>query len=368
MTLYQSLVRLRSPLPPAAERVAPDFAAWSNVVPITVAYRLRPDRRAPDETIGAPERALPAPPREHDRLRLLGLAVAVLAVHAALFAFLERPPEPLPAIDLPAISVEIVMADSVASPAAAPSPDQSDPDPVAPDQVQPPDETPPVADADPTHKADQQAADQPDASPPPPDAPPVAPTATAEPTAPVALAESPLPASEAAPQPAVTAPAAQEPTTTPPQKPTAVPHTPPRPAVRIAQKPEVHAAHRPRRDAGPERLHAGAKPPQATTGSGSPSRAAPSPDPNYKGLVAAQLARSKQYPADARSAHSQGSAAISFTIDPGGNARSVRLVRGTGIASLDQEAQAMVHRASPFPPPPGGHAMNFNAPVNFRIQ
>jgi protein TonB len=361
MSLYQSIVRLRrSPLPPAAERVAPDFAAWSNVVPITAAYRLRPDRRAANENIGAPERALPAPPREHDRLRLLGLAVAVLAAHAGLFAVLQRPPQPLPAIDIPTISVEIVMANSVASPAAAPSPEHSDPAPVAPDQVQQPEETLPVADADPADKADAQATDQPDASPPPPDAPPLTTAAIPEPTA---------PAAEAAPEPAATAPAPAAQETTPPrQKPVAAPRTPRRPAVRIAEKPEAHEAHRSRRDTGPERPHASAKPPQATTGSNGPSRAATRADPNYYGLVAAQLARSKQYPADARSAHSQGSAGISFTIDPGGNARSVRLVRGTGVASLDQEAQAMVHRASPFPPPPGGHALNFNTSVSFRLQ
>ncbi len=363
MTLYQSLVRLRrSPLPAAAERVAPDFAAWSNVVPITSAYRLRPDRRAANENIGAPERALPAPPREHDRLRLFGLAVAVLAAHAGVFAVLERPPEPLPAIDLPAISVEIVMENSVASPAAAPSSDRSDPAPVVPDQVEPPGDTPPMTDADPTDKADTHAAEPPDT--PPPDAPPVTTAAIPEPTA---------PAAEAAPEPIATAPApaapaAQEPTPPPPQKPAALPHAPRRPVVHTAREPEAREAHRPRRVEGPEHLHAGAKPPQATTGSSGPSRAATRADPNYYGLVAAQLARSKQYPADARSAHSQGSAGISFTIDPGGNARSVRLVRGTGFASLDQEAQAMVHRASPFPPPPGGRALSFNTSVSFRIQ
>lgn len=359
MTLYQSLVRLgRLPPSAAADRVTPDFAAWSNVVPITAAYRLRSDRRALDDTIGAPERALPAPPREHDRRRLLGLAVAVLAAHVGVLALLQRPPEPLPAIDIPAISVEIVLADSVASPAAAPSPEHSDPAPVAPDQIQPPDETPPVADTDPADKADAQATDQPDASPPPPDALPVTTAAIPEPAA---------PAAEAAPEPAASAPAAQEPTP-PRQKPAAAPRTPRRPAIRIAEKPEAREAHRSRRDTGPEHSHASARPPQETTGSNGPSRAATRADPNYYGLVAAQLARSKQYPADARSAHGQGSAGISFTIDPGGNARSVRLLRGTGIASLDQEAQAMVHRASPFPPPPGGHAVNFNTSVSFHLQ
>jgi protein TonB len=46
----------------------------------------------------------------------------------------------------------------------------------------------------------------------------------------------------------------------------------------------------------------------------------------------------------------------------------VSLVSGTGFASLDQEATAMVRRASPFPPPPDGRPLNFTAPVSFRVQ
>ena len=46
----------------------------------------------------------------------------------------------------------------------------------------------------------------------------------------------------------------------------------------------------------------------------------------------------------------------------------VSLVRGTGYASLDQEAVAMVRRASPFPAPPPGHLRNFTAPIGFRPQ
>jgi periplasmic protein TonB len=46
----------------------------------------------------------------------------------------------------------------------------------------------------------------------------------------------------------------------------------------------------------------------------------------------------------------------------------VSLARGTGSATLDQEATAMVRRASPFPAPPVGHSRDFTAPVSFRIQ
>jgi periplasmic protein TonB len=46
----------------------------------------------------------------------------------------------------------------------------------------------------------------------------------------------------------------------------------------------------------------------------------------------------------------------------------VSLVRSSGFSSLDQEAQAMVRRASPFPAPPDGRSVSFTAPASFRIQ
>jgi TonB family protein len=46
---------------------------------------------------------------------------------------------------------------------------------------------------------------------------------------------------------------------------------------------------------------------------------------------------------------------------------SARLARGSGIASIDQEVQAMVRRASPFPAPPAGHTQSFTVPVSFRL-
>ena len=90
-------------------------------------------------------------------------------------------------------------------------------------------------------------------------------------------------------------------------------------------------------------------------------------DANYQGLVAARLARFKRYPPEARRRREQGSAVISFVIDGTGRVASVRLVRATGFGALDDEAQAMVRRASPFPPPPRGAEMTFSAPVSFHL-
>jgi protein TonB len=88
---------------------------------------------------------------------------------------------------------------------------------------------------------------------------------------------------------------------------------------------------------------------------------------NYAGLVSAHLRRHQQYPAEARSRGDQGTATVSFSLDGGGRVTSARLARGSGIAIIDQEVQAMVRRASPFPAPPGGRAQSFTVPVSFRL-
>jgi protein TonB len=89
---------------------------------------------------------------------------------------------------------------------------------------------------------------------------------------------------------------------------------------------------------------------------------------NYLGIVAARLARYKRFPSDARSRRQQGAAVVSFNINGDGRVTAVKLVRGTGFAALDREVEAMVHRASPFPAPPGGIATSFTAPVSFHLQ
>ncbi|MFL6930329.1 MAG: energy transducer TonB, partial [Xanthobacteraceae bacterium] len=91
-------------------------------------------------------------------------------------------------------------------------------------------------------------------------------------------------------------------------------------------------------------------------------------DTNYSGLVFAHLARHNQFPADARNRGEQGSAMIGFSLDGGGRVTRVSLVRSSGFSSLDQEAPAMVRRASPFPAPPDGRPVSFTAPASFRIQ
>jgi TonB family protein len=148
------------------------------------------------------------------------------------------------------------------------------------------------------------------------------------------------------------------------QRPTPMPrHAPPRPAP--SRKPVRHLRHNDHgKDARTRETHASA----ASVASSGIGRGRSDADTNYRGIVAAQLARNKSYPPDARRNGDQGRATVSFSIDGNGRVTRVALVRGTGNASLDREAQAMVHRASPFPPPPSGRPMSFTVPVTFDLR
>jgi protein TonB len=85
-------------------------------------------------------------------------------------------------------------------------------------------------------------------------------------------------------------------------------------------------------------------------------------------MVAAHLARYKQYPSSARSAGIQGVATVSFTIDGSGRVTAARLAAGSGDPAIDQEVVAMARRASPFPSPPDGRGRNFTVPVRFNLR
>jgi TonB family protein len=83
--------------------------------------------------------------------------------------------------------------------------------------------------------------------------------------------------------------------------------------------------------------------------------------------VAAHLARHKRFPEGAQSKRNEGTAVVRFSLDGGGRVITVKLITSSGVAALDQEAQAMVRRASPFPAPPSGGTMEFTVPLSFQI-
>jgi protein TonB len=149
---------------------------------------------------------------------------------------------------------------------------------------------------------------------------------------------------------------------TEPQRNEMIAELPPRVETRDKERDDKDVAQPQPADVAPE-----AVPRAPTVASSGAGRGHSAANARYQALVAAQLARHKRFPPDARNRRQQGSAIVNFTIDGNGQATSVQLVRGSGVAALDREAQAMVHRAAPFPPPPGRIAVTFTAPISFKL-
>ena len=194
--------------------------------------------------------------------------------------------------------------------------------------------------------------------------------AQAEPKPTVAMVESPNPEMSTS-APRETPPDATEVTLLPqPDKPVEkkpdpkpVQAAPPKPVKNAAPAKEQRRIAAPTRDKAAKEAKASTPSTQANNvGVGRSDR-----DTNYPGLVSAHLRRHQQYPADARSRGQTGTASVTFGVGGSGSVTSVRLAGSSGVGSIDQEVQAMVRRASPFPAPPGGRAQSFTIPVNFRL-
>lgn len=281
----------------------------------------------------------PAPPAPAAEPWLAVFLAGSLAAHVGLGAIFNDEPAPLPSIGVVSISVELMVGTDVAAGGAStpspsesadmiPSRDQSE------DLAKPETSRDEVRRADPLSWVEQHAALQ--------QAPPPAERLVPEPdkTAELPSASAPAPA---------TAPETAKPREQPAEVETGSP--PPRDAPRRAER--------------NDRQNAASV--AATTSSGI-GRGASNADATYPGIVAARLARFKQYPTEARARGDQGSATVTFTLDGDGSVTHVALTKKTGIASLDRESQAMVRRAAPFPPTPTGGPMSFTVPVNFSLR
>jgi periplasmic protein TonB len=88
----------------------------------------------------------------------------------------------------------------------------------------------------------------------------------------------------------------------------------------------------------------------------------------WQARLMAHLERRKRYPAGARARREQGIVHVRIRIDGSGNVLAVSLARSSGFRELDDEVLALVHRASPFPAPPPGAAMDITAPVRFSVR
>lgn len=309
-------------------------------------------------TAGEQDRPIPLL-RSRRGLPLAILLAGSLALHAAVLLTLMREPEPLPSIGIPAISVEIVLGahapagtDSAAT-GDAPAESAADPErhrlaESLPETQAAEDAEQVAAPPEPTRQALEVVAD--------PEVPaataaaPAQPVETAEQVSDPAPLDNPERRAGLVPEP--------DPQTVPAQRverpPGPAPQEPPEQPAKRAAKSETEK----RRPTKPAKT---ASRSSAAGGIGVGRSAA---DATYPGRVAAHLARYKRFPSDADG--ERGSALVSFRVTGSGQVTSVQLVRGTGVAALDREAQAMIRRASPVPAPPTGQPTSFTLPVSFQ--
>jgi protein TonB len=82
--------------------------------------------------------------------------------------------------------------------------------------------------------------------------------------------------------------------------------------------------------------------------------------------LVAQIERFKRYPPQAEGRF--GGVMVAFNIDRNGRLLNARIIKGSGSAILDDEALAILQRASPFPLPPTGVAddrLSFVLPIRY---
>ncbi|OOF14318.1 MULTISPECIES: energy transducer TonB [unclassified Salinivibrio] len=91
---------------------------------------------------------------------------------------------------------------------------------------------------------------------------------------------------------------------------------------------------------------------------------------NWQRRVHAHLAHYKRYPRFARRLKQQGSPRVTFTVNRQGEVQSVKLQTSSQFESLDEEAKALVQRASPLPTPPDalpGLTITVTVPIRFSL-
>jgi TonB family protein len=298
----------------------------SNVVPFARSRRHAAEPPLPFTSVAPADRPAASPPNA-TLLRRAGTIAGSLALHGAVLALfllngwllaLLWPSTPLASIGVEVISVEITLGDNIAAGFTAEGEQETQ-----------------VAAASDRLKPDERVAEKANPSTQMPQEVPVA----ARETAPEIMQE-----------PEQTRLAAE------------------RPEVKVEQtEPELNRIDAPTEQKTEQKKKETAAPAPSDTAKGI-GRGRSDADTNYNGQIASHLQRHKQYPAAARAAGAQGIATVSFSIDGGGRVISVRLVSGSHVSSIDHEAVAMVHRASPFPRPPDGQGRNFTVPVKFNLR
>nr|WP_245289512.1 energy transducer TonB [Bradyrhizobium sp. CCH1-B1] len=203
---------------------------------------------------------------------------------------------------------------------------------------------------------------QPEPQPPPPE-PVVEPPPVEPPPEPVVQPEPEIKIPELPPLPDAAAVLAPPPPPPPPARPKTAERKPPPKKVVERRKPINPEKPPAERTTAQPRALAPVAPTAAAPAEGAATASAAS-RANWHGTLVAHLNRFKRFPGGAN----PGTVQVAFSIDRAGRVLSARLVGASGDALLDEEAVAMIRRASPVPAPPeglGGGSISLSVPVKF---
>ncbi|GAB6843666.1 protein TonB [Methylorubrum rhodinum] len=203
--------------------------------------------------------------------------------------------------------------------------------------------------------------------------------ATNQPDAPDSQQAKPEPEEEPPPPPEPE-PIVEAPPPPPQAKPLAIlPPKPPKAEKKVERKPPEKKIEKPVEKKKPEKTVQKDKPKAASRSGGGPrsdqatadrtaasaagSEASQASRASWQNEMRARIVRAKRFPSGADGA--VGVAVVSVTFSGSGSVISAQLVRSSGNAALDGEAVAVMHRAAPFPPPPGNQVITQLIPLNF---
>ena len=113
---------------------------------------------------------------------------------------------------------------------------------------------------------------------------------------------------------------------------------------------------------------AAAAPPRRGAADGLNVKAPPGSSRSYAAKVRSWLYAHKIYPRRARMRREEGRVQVRFILDRAGTLLEGAVIQGSGNAALDEEARAMLRRASPYPRAPAelaGERIEFTAPIEF---
>ncbi|WP_311267887.1 energy transducer TonB [Sphingobium sp. WCS2017Hpa-17] len=130
------------------------------------------------------------------------------------------------------------------------------------------------------------------------------------------------------------------------------------------------AASQPARPAMAAVASAAAPPPRRGAADGLDVKAPPGTSRSYAAKVRSWLYAHKIYPRRARMRREEGQVQVRFVLDRAGLLLEGAVIQGSGNAVLDEEAEAMLRRASPYPRAPAelpGERIEFTVPIAFTL-